>query len=153
MLDAFAAHAVAPVPVALLLIRRGGYGVALVEGAHMLRHKVGSRYVQSRTAAGGWSQQRFARRRDNQAAGLLDAAAETVTQMLLGSDGRTAPAGTVVVTGGDRVLADRLLGDRRLTALAAAARPRHLDVPDPRSQVLRQAATRAVAVRVDVANA
>jgi hypothetical protein len=37
----------------------------------LLAHKVGTRYVQSRTAAGGWSQQRFARRRDNQADELV----------------------------------------------------------------------------------
>jgi hypothetical protein len=149
----FVAHAGSRRAVALLLVRRGGYAVGLVEGADLLRHKVGTRYVQSRTAAGGWSQQRFARRRDNQAAGLLDTAAETAVRLLLGDDGRTAPDQLVVVTGGDRAMADRLLDDRRLAALADAPRPRHLDVPDPRADVLRQAAQRARAVRIDVTNA
>ncbi len=153
LIAAFTVHAAAVVPVALLLVRRGGYGIALVEGANLTRHKVGSRYVQSRTAAGGWSQQRFARRRENQAAGLLDAAAQAAVRLLLGGDGRTASTGLVVVTGGDRTLAERLLADRRLAGLAAAPRPRHLDVTDPRAEVLRQAATRAVAVRVAVMNA
>ncbi|GAB3596648.1 acVLRF1 family peptidyl-tRNA hydrolase [Angustibacter peucedani] len=153
LVGAFVVHASAQVPVALLLVRRGGYGIGLVEAADLVRHKVGSRYVQSRTAAGGWSQQRFARRRDNQAAGLLDTAAETAVRLLLGEDGRTPPAGVVVVTGGDKAMAERLLDDRRLAGLGAAPHPRHLDVPDPRADVLRQAAARAVAVQVDVRNA
>ena len=60
----------------LLLLRRGGYGVGRAsQGGALAASKVGTRYVQSRTAAGGWSQHRFARRRDNQAAGLIDTAA------------------------------------------------------------------------------
>ena len=43
--------------------RRGGYAVGLASGGGFTASKVGSRHVQSRTAAGGWSQQRFARRR------------------------------------------------------------------------------------------
>ena len=42
-------------------------GVA--EGDRLVASKVDSYYVQGRTAAGGWSQQRFARRRENQATG------------------------------------------------------------------------------------
>ncbi len=153
VVDDFVAHARHPARVVLLLIRRGGYGVGLVEGGALTRSKHGTRYVQSRTAAGGWSQQRFARRRENQASGLLDTAAAATASVVLGDDGRRVPADAVVVTGGDRALAERLLADRRLAGLAALAHPRHLDVPDPRAAVLRQAAQRALAVQIDVRNA
>ena len=53
-------------------------------GGRLTAHKVGTRYVQSRTAAGGWSQQRFARRRANQADGLVGAAAEHAVRLLSG---------------------------------------------------------------------
>jgi hypothetical protein len=142
-----------PSPIVLLLVRRGGYGVAVVHDGRLTASKVGSRYVQSRTAAGGWSQQRFARRRDNQAAALLDSAAGVAARLALGDDGRTAPRGTLVVTGGDRALADQLLADPRLAALARHRSTRHLDVPDPRSDVLHRAVAQALAVQVDVVNA
>ena len=58
-------------PLAVVLVRRGGYAVGVASGDRLTAHKVGTRYVQSRTAAGGWSQQRFARRRANQADGLV----------------------------------------------------------------------------------
>ena len=48
--------------------------------------KVGSRHVQSRTAAGGWSQQRFARRRGKQADELVDAVVRHARRILLGDD-------------------------------------------------------------------
>ena len=72
---------------------------------------------------------------------------------MLGEDGREPPSGAVVVTGGDRAMVDRLLDDRRLAKLAALPRLRHLDVPDPRDDVLRQSAQRAVAVQIQVHNA
>ena len=45
--------------------------------------KVGSGYVQGRTKAGGWSQQRFARRRANQAHALWNDAADVAARILL----------------------------------------------------------------------
>ena len=45
--------------------KRGSFHVCC--GYRRTAHKVGTRHVQSRTAAGGWSQQRYARRRANQA--------------------------------------------------------------------------------------
>src|SRR5262245_53744623 len=56
-----------PRTVGLLLVRRGGFAVGVAEGARLLASKVGTRYVQGKTKAGGWSQQRYARRRDAQA--------------------------------------------------------------------------------------
>ncbi len=73
----------APPALLVVLARRGGYAVALVgpDGA-LERHKVGTRHVQSRTAAGGWSQQRFARRRGNQADALVEAVAGHTSRLL-----------------------------------------------------------------------
>ena len=69
-------------PLGIILVRRGGYAVGLAHGDRLTAHKVGTRYVQSRTAAGGWSQQRFARRRANQADGLVGAVAEHAVRLL-----------------------------------------------------------------------
>ncbi|KQX66863.1 acVLRF1 family peptidyl-tRNA hydrolase [Angustibacter sp. Root456] len=143
----------APSPLVVVLVRRGGYAVGVVREGRLTASKVGSRYVQSRTAAGGWSQQRFARRRDNQAAALLDSVADVVVRLALGDDGRSVETGTCLVTGGDRTLVDQLLAQSRLSDLAAVRAPRHLDVPDPRADVLRAAVDRALAVEVLVTNA
>jgi hypothetical protein len=139
---ALAAHALAPLGVAVLLVRRGGYAVALVSDGAVAASKVGSRYVQGRTAAGGWSQQRFARRREGQTAALVDAAAVTAARVL------SPPSGAWLVTGGDRALVDRVLADPRLKALAALPRERHLDVGDPRSDDVRALPERLRSVRI-----
>ena len=47
-----------------------------------MESKVGQRHVQGRTKAGGQSQQRFARRRDNQARAAYEAAAEHAARIL-----------------------------------------------------------------------
>ena len=131
-------------PLAVVLVRRGGYAVGVASGELLTAHKVGSRYVQSRTAAGGWSQQRFARRRDNQARQAYEAAADHAARILAGLRGP-------VVVGGDRTAVDEVLADRRLGNLVAIGP--WLAVPDPRRGVLEQAIADAGAVRVDVHNA
>jgi hypothetical protein len=131
-------------PLAVLLVRRGGYAVGTAVGDRLTAHKVGTRYVQSRTAAGGWSQQRFARRRANQADGLVDAAAEHAVRLLAGA----RPAG--VVLGGDRSLVATLLDDPRLAGIRDLPRRELYDLPDPRLDVLRRALERGRAVRVTI---
>lgn len=147
---ALAAYAGVTRTSALLLVRRGGYGIGVARGSDLLQHKVGTRYVQSRTAAGGWSQQRFARRRSGQAAGLVVAAVETAVAMWGRGEGGTA-AGVrldVLVPGGDRLLVEDALTDPRLTFAAALPRGPLLDVRDPRLDVLRDTAKRYRCVRV-----
>ena len=131
-------------PVALLLVRRGGYAVGVARGGRLVRHKTGSRYVQSRTAAGGWSQQRFARRRANQADELVDAVRDHAARLLAGA------AVEGLVAGGDRTLVAAVLADPRLTTVAALPRRELPDLPDPRLAVLEQAVTRGRVVRVTV---
>jgi hypothetical protein len=135
------------VPIGLLLARRGGYAVGLVEGQQLVASKVDSRYVQSRTAAGGWSQQRFARRRDNQAKAAAQEAAGECVRLLLPAVDRLA----ALVTGGDRQHIEAILADARLGPLKVLRVDRFLPVPDPKRSVLEQAVTsaRSVQIRVD----
>ena len=134
-----------PVPFAVLLIRRGGYAVAAVSGdGDLAGHKVGTRYVQSRTAAGGWSQHRFARRRANQADALVSAVQDHLERVLR-EFGQT-PAG--LLTGGDRQLTAEVLADPRLAALRDLPTRVAADIPDPRRSVLDEAIDRARAYAI-----
>jgi hypothetical protein len=76
--EAIAAHAMAPRTVGVLLVRLGGYAAGVFTGMPpvLAASKAGSRLVHGRSAAGGWSQHRFARRREKQADEALRAAAE-----------------------------------------------------------------------------
>lgn len=146
-LEALAAHAATDRRVGVLLVRLGGFAAGVFDGPALVSSKVGSRHVQGRSAAGGWSQQRFARRRANQADAALDAAAETAARILLpGCDLLDA-----LVLGGERKAVDRVLVDRALTTLGKVpVEPRFLSVPDPRLDVLRAtpAQFRSVTIRL-----
>jgi hypothetical protein len=143
-LERLASLASQPRRCGLLLVRRGGYGVAVVSEGTPLASKVGSTYVQSRTAAGGQSQQRFARRRSNQADALVDAVAGQALRVFAGEPFE------YVVPGGDRALAGIVLQHPSLKDYAGLPRLAYLDVPDPKTAVLRKAAADACAVRVQV---
>jgi hypothetical protein len=132
--------------VGLLLVRRGGYAVGVADGARLVDSKVGSRYVQGKTKAGGWSQQRYARRRGAQAQAAFATAADAAARILL----PRAPNLDGLVTGGDRAAVSAVLADARLRALAYLPRGRFLAVPDPRQRVLEDAVRRSRAVLVDV---
>lgn len=136
------AAAEAPARWGVLLVRKGGFAVARLEGTRMVEHKIGQRHVQGRTKAGGQSQQRFARRRDNQARQAYEAAADHAARIL-------RPG--VLVTGGDRTAVDEVLTDARLSGMRVVEP--WLPVPDPRRAVLDQAVTDAQALIVDVTNA
>ena len=139
-------------PLGIVLVRRGGYAVGLAEKGRFLAAKVGTRHVQSRTAAGGWSQQRFARRRSNQADALADAVAGHALRLLLRGNESPSPGATELpaglVVGGDRTLVGQVLADPRLRALADLPRRALYDVPDPRRDVLDRALERGRAVRI-----
>ncbi|GAB3983804.1 acVLRF1 family peptidyl-tRNA hydrolase [Plantactinospora veratri] len=143
-LPAFLAAVAAPRRLGLLLARKGAVAVGVADGDRLVVSKVDSRYVQGRTAAGGWSQQRFARRRDNQAKAAAADGAELAVRLLLPEAGRLA----AVVTGGDRRAVETILADRRLAPVAALRAERLLDVPEPRHTVLVDAISAARAVRV-----
>lgn len=144
---AVSTHLLAEREVALVVVRRGGYAAARIRGPQVVTSKVGSRYVQGRTAAGGWSQQRFARRRDNQTSGLVTAAV-AVAARVLDTDGPAGPE--ALVTGGDRTLVDRVLADPALRAVARLPRGPHLALGDPRSDVVRSVPGLLRSVRITI---
>jgi hypothetical protein len=136
----FAAVVGAPAEWGVLLVRKGGFAVAAVDGIRVTGSKVGQRHVQGRTKAGGQSQQRFARRRDNQARQAYEAAADHAHRVLLLQDGSGGGRSLeALVCGGDRTAVDQVLEDPRLRALAALRVGPWLPVPDPRRAVLEQA--------------
>lgn len=143
-LERLASLASQPRRLGLLLVRRGGYAVGVASGGMLLASKAGTRYVQSRTAAGGQSQQRFARRRSNQADALVDAVAAQAAPVF------AAEPFEYVVPGGDRTLAGLVLGHPALKDYARLPRLAYLDVPEPRAAVLKKAAIDACSVRATV---
>ncbi|KAB1913636.1 acVLRF1 family peptidyl-tRNA hydrolase [Micromonospora sp. AMSO31t] len=143
-LPAFVGVAAAPRRIGLLLARKGAVALGVADGTELVVSKVDTRYVQGRTAAGGWSQQRFARRRDNQAKAALGDAAELAVRLLLPE----ASTLTALVCGGDRRAVDTVLADRRLAPLTTLRAGRLLDVPEPRHAVLVAAVSAARAVHI-----
>jgi len=138
------AHVQADRRLGVLLVRRGGYGAGVFVNGELSDSKVGSRHVQGTTKAGGWSQQRYARRRDNQAREAFAAATEVAVRIL-------APARLdVLVCGGDRKAIDTVLDDPRLKDLVPLVRPPFLGVADPKQKVLEQAGVDARAVRIQL---
>jgi hypothetical protein len=148
--EALAAHAAADRTVGVLLVRLGGYAAGVFSGSppRLVSSKTGSRPVHGRSAAGGWSQHRFARRRENQAATALRAAADAAAEVF----GRYGPDRLdAVVLGGDKRSAAGLAGpraDARLEKYLAKATGRFLTVPDPRLAVLRDIPRAFLATRI-----
>jgi len=130
----------------VLLVRKGGFAVAVVSGAELAAAKVGQRHVQGRSKAGGQSQQRFARRRQNQARQAYEAAADHAHRVLVAEGGRLG----ALVCGGDRSAVDAVLADPRLQPVVKVRTSRWLDVPDPRRAVLQQAIQDAASASVTV---
>ncbi|HEU0103636.1 MAG TPA: acVLRF1 family peptidyl-tRNA hydrolase [Mycobacteriales bacterium] len=139
-------HCLRPRRLGLLLVRLGGHAMGIAEGERLVLSKVGSRQVHGRSAAGGWSQQRFARRREGQVRVALGAATQSAVDVLLPH----AASLEGLVTGGERTAVTAVLEDRRLGPLAALPRGRFLDVPDPRLAVLQTVPALARSVRIRV---
>ncbi|HCT76952.1 MAG TPA: hypothetical protein DGG94_22575 [Micromonosporaceae bacterium] len=143
-IDEFLAALKVPRKLGLLLARRGAVAVGVADGDEFAASKVERFYVQGRTAAGGWSQQRYARRRGNQAAAGVKEAADIAARVLL-------PAATsldALVCGGDRATVDAILADPRLVSLISLRHERLLEVPEPRHAVLVDALAAATMIRI-----
>ncbi len=128
-----AAHATASRTVGVLLVRLGGYAAGVFTGSEplLVASKVGSRLVHGRSAAGGQSQQRFARRRENQARQALTAAADTAAAVF-GPYRLDA-----LVLGGDKRAFAPIRTDVRLAPFFEVVVDAFLTVPDPRLTVLK----------------
>jgi hypothetical protein len=144
-------HAQAPRTVGVLLVRLGGYAAGVFTGpdARLTASKVGSRLVHGRSAAGGQSQQRFARRREKQASEAVGAAADTAAAVFA----PYADKLDAVVLGGDRRSITGLRDDSRLRPYFKLAVERFLTVPDPRLAVLRSAPRQFRAIRIRLTEA
>jgi Actinobacteria/chloroflexi VLRF1 release factor len=130
--------------VGALLVRKGGYAVGVFGGRQLIGSRVGSTYVQGKTKAGGWSQQRFARRRQNQTAKAYAAAAEAASTVLLPAVDELA----AVFLGGDRTAVTAVLADRRLAPVRAKSSPTVLAVAEPRLAVLREFPDQFLAINI-----
>lgn len=130
--------------IGLLLVRAGGHGVGIAFDGRVEVSRTDRRHVQGRTAAGGWSQRRFARRREGQVRAALAAATADAVEVLV----PRLSTMDAVVLGGDHRALDTLSEDRRLAEVFAMAEPRVLDVPEPRRSTLDDAAIRARNVEI-----
>jgi hypothetical protein len=128
--------------VGVLLVRRGGYAAGVFEAGRLVTSKVGSAYVQGTTKAGGSSQQRYARRRANQATAAFAEAADVAARVLADE---TLDA---IVTGGDRPAVRAVLADSRLKHLERLVTAPWLAVKDPRLRVLTATPEQFLAVRI-----
>ena len=166
--EAIAAHAQRPRTVGVLLVRLGGYSAGVFTGSppRLADAKTGSRPVHGRSAAGGRSQHRFARRREKQANEALQAAANTAVDVfgrwgetrvrsddLITASGGPAecerrPRLDAVVLGGDKHAIAELREDPRLAPYLRIATDRFLTVPDPRRRVLEDAPGLFLAVKI-----
>ena len=140
--EAFLEAAKPPKEWGLLLVRKGGFAVARIEGERIVSSKVGQRHVLGRSKAGGWSQQRFARRRENQARQAYEAAAHHA-EVVIGHM-------RVIVAGGDRAAVDEVV---RLTGIGSRVVAIMPDVREPRRGVFEEAVIDARSVRMRVTNA
>lgn len=138
------AHLLLPRRIGLLLVRLGGHSVGVAEGGRVLTGSTDRTHVHGRSKAGGWSQLRFARRRDGQARQALRSAADDAVRVLV----PRLPELVAVVLGGDRTALHRLRADQRLAGLFGLAQDRVLDVPEPRRTVLADAAVRAQSAEI-----
>lgn len=138
------AHALASRRVGVVLVRLGGYAVGVFDGTALVVSKCGSRLVHGRNKAGGQSQQRFARRRENQVRQAIAAATDTAARVL------TPYVGSLdaMVTGGDRTALRDVLADGRLAGLRPLVVDRVLAVPEPRLVVLQRTPEQFRSVRI-----
>ena len=141
-----AAHAAVDRTVGVFLVRLGGFAAGVFTGSppRLVSSKVGSWLVHGRSAAGGTSQHRFARRRENQATAAVAAATDTAVKVLVPYAERL----DAVVFGGDRKTMSGARADPRLRPVMKHAVDRFLTVPDPRLAVLRDTPRLFLAVRI-----
>ncbi len=117
-----------------------------------MERKVGTRHIHGRTAAGGWSQQRYARRRGNQADEIASSVAATASRLLGPTAAGAGPPVQFLVTGGDRPLVADVLTQLEGPAadLPVVA---HLGIGTPDAAVLAGIPDRVLCVRIDITDA
>ena len=130
--------------VGAVIVRRKAHAVGVFDGTRLVAERHDAHYVQGRTKAGGWSQQRYARRRQNQADKAFGAAMADVEDVLAPELGGL----DALVTGGDtHAVATVLAGFEELRTLVR--RPT-IATPDPNHTVLLGFAKTFRAVPIDL---
>ena len=118
--------------VGILLVRLAGWAAAVVAASVVVSADSGGGYVQGTTKAGGWSQQRYARRRGNQTQQVWDRAANGAASVFAPHRSEIS----ALVTGGDRTGVAAVLTDERLVDLVPLVEPRFFAIGDPNRTVL-----------------
>ncbi len=130
----------------LVLVRGGAHSVGTAKDGVVLSSSTDRAYLQGRTAAGGWSQQRYARRRGNQLTASLADSAAAVERSLLPFAGRLGG----LVLGGDAAALKRVMAEPALAPLRALPSRMFGDIAEPRRSVLDAVAARSLVVRIVV---
>ncbi|GLZ78897.1 hypothetical protein Afil01_37040 [Actinorhabdospora filicis] len=144
LVEAFVERAETERVVAVVILRKGAFAIGVFRGAKLLASKVDTTYVQGRTAAGGWSQQRYARRREKQAAIALKKATEACVRVLAPFVGEIE----AVVGAGDKRGIAEMLTEKRLAALGDRLLPLSMDVGEPRLNTLKDTPRQFRAVHI-----
>ena len=130
--------------IGLVLVHLGAYAVGLCHGEKLITSKVGTGLVHGRHKKGGSSQQRFQRRRENQAAEFLDRVCLHAWEQFESS----SKIIDYMVYGGPRQTVMQLQKNCPfLKSFADRVLP-PLDVPDPRREILEKAVGRIWSSRV-----
>jgi len=128
----------------VVLVRGGAHSVGVVRDGLVLSSSTDRAYLQGRTAAGGWSQQRFARRRENQRTASFENASTTTARLLV----PLAASLRGLVLGGDKHALAEVFADSRLVVLENLPRRVFGDIAEPRRAVLDEIATRSLSVEI-----
>lgn len=129
--------------IGVLLVRRAGFAVGVFDGRSLVASKVDSTYVQGTTKKGGSSQQRYARRRVNQATAAFAEAADVAARVLAGEQL------DALVAGGDRQAVRTVLADPRVRHLPPPTGP-WLQVKDPKKRMLEAMPEQFLTVRIEL---
>ncbi len=148
-LEALIDHLAGVGAVGLIAVRGGAHSVGVAKAGVVVSSKTDRPYLQGRTAAGGWSQQRYARRRGNQLTVSLNDAASVVARILLPVLGSL----DALIVGGDPTALKSVLDDPRLASLRALPVREFRDIPEPRRSVIDDLAERMYAVEITVRTA
>ena len=130
----------------LILVRGGAHSVGLARDGQVVESSTHRSYLQGRTAAGGWSQQRYARRRDNQLTSSLQHAAGLVLRVIAPAANRLSG----LVLAGDSAALAGVFEDARLAPLASLPSRTFGDIAEPRRDILDAVAVRALNVAIVV---
>jgi hypothetical protein len=130
--------------IGLILVRAGAHSVGVCRDGVVIASSTDTHYVQGRTAAGGWSQQRYARRRGNQLTAAQQKTAE-VADRILGGHRLNA-----LVVSGDLKNITAVLQDPRLGGLRTLPRREFRNIPEPRRAVLDEVAGHSLDLTITV---